>query len=80
MLTTPAVVLAAGVVALAAGVVALVAGVAALLVAGGVEDAVLAGELELELLEHAATVRLSATAATSPTGRRYRTLDLSYHR
>jgi hypothetical protein len=66
-------------VAPAAGVVAPAAGVAAL-VAGGVEDTALVDELELELLEHAATVRLSATAATSPTGRRYRTMDLSYHR
>jgi hypothetical protein len=53
------------------------AGVVALVV-GGVEAAGVVGELEL--LEHAATVRLSATAATSPTGLRYRTMDLSYHR
>jgi hypothetical protein len=66
-------------VAPAAGVVAPAAGVVAL-VADGVEDTALVDELELELLEHAATVRLSATAATSPTGRRYRTMDLSYHR
>jgi hypothetical protein len=64
---------------LAADDVALAAGVVAL-VAGGVEAAVLVDELELELLEHAATVRLSATAAAKPTGRRYRTMDLSYHR
>jgi hypothetical protein len=74
MLTTPAIPLAADDVATAAGVVALAAGVVAL-VAGGVEAA--AGVDELELLEHAATVRLSATAAARPTGRRYRTMDLS---
>jgi hypothetical protein len=64
MLTTPAVPLAADAVPLAAGVVALAA--------AGVEAAGLVDELEL--LEHAATVRLSATAAASPTGRRYRTM------
>src|ERR1700728_4450769 len=58
-------------------VVPLTGDAAALVAAGADVSGLLELELELELLEHAATVRLSATAVASPTGRRYRIMNLS---